>query len=146
LCHLDDLLKESLLVEYLPTRTKWASTPNDPPTLNGTTTTEEDEWVPRFVTLTPTDIACYLHATDLHPQITLPVASIASAGTLHMAPAAPAVAKETSSAVAAAGGAAVEAPSSSSSEEWLAFHVTTSYGFKLECATRSCAKVRLVAF
>ncbi|CAI7748125.1 unnamed protein product [Closterium sp. NIES-54] len=134
---------QPLVVADVVLDAKWASTPNDPPTLNGTTTTEEDEWVPRFVTLTPTDIACYLHATDLHPQITLPVASIASAGTLHMAPAAPAVAKETSSAVAAAGGAAVEAPSSSSSEEWLAFHVTTSYGFKLECATRSCAKLQL---
>ncbi|CAI5532476.1 unnamed protein product [Closterium sp. Naga37s-1] len=232
LCHLDDLLKESLLVEYLPTRTvssrhartafallfsihltvssrhvsfpsysfsstphtllypqipinppppflppslfhmfplppfflfplsplppcfpssqKWASTPNDPPTLNPSNTTEEDEWVPRFVTLTPTDIACYLHATDLHPQITLPVASIASAGTLRMAPAppavAPAAAKETSAAVASSVAPDVAAPlsssssSASSSEEWFAFHVTTSYGFKLECATRSCAK------
>lgn len=123
LCHLDDLLKESMLVEYLPTRTRWTPLPGEPPVEES----EGEEWVPRFVALTTTDVACYLKATDLHPQITLPVASVGAAGSLNVT-----CPPKGGSSSSSAGGA-----------PWFVFHVTTSYGLRLECATHSCAKVQM---
>ncbi|GJP57240.1 hypothetical protein CLOM_g16268 [Closterium sp. NIES-68] len=119
LSRLDEMLKRSLLVEYLHTRQRWApmggevAIPVDDPEA-------EDEWLPRFVALSNNEVSCYRQASDLEPEVSIPLDSVAAAGSLE---------------------AGMEA--GEEAEDWLVFHLTTGYGLRLECATRSRVKLQL---
>ncbi|CAI5514591.1 unnamed protein product [Closterium sp. Naga37s-1] len=119
LSHLDAMLKRALLVEYLHTRQRWAPMGGEGP-LPVDDPEAEDEWLPRFVTLSANEVSCYRQASDLDPEVSIPLDSVAAAGTLE------------------AGGEAGE-----EAEDWLVFHLTTGYGLRLECATRSRVKLQL---
>ncbi|CAI5464904.1 unnamed protein product [Closterium sp. Yama58-4] len=119
LSHLDAMLKRSLLVEYLHTRQRWAPMGGEGP-LPVDDPEAEDEWLPRFVALSANEVSCYRQASDLDPEVSIPLDSVAAAGTLE------------------AGGEAGE-----EAEDWLVFHLTTGYGLRLECATRSRVKLQL---
>ncbi|CAI5470232.1 unnamed protein product [Closterium sp. Yama58-4] len=119
LSHLDAMLKRSLLVEYLHTRQRWAPIGGEGP-LPVDDPEAEDEWLPRFVALSANEVSCYRQASDLDPEVSIPLDSVAAAGTLE------------------AGGEAGE-----EAEDWLVFHLTTGYGLRLECGTRSRVKLQL---
>ncbi|KAH7432998.1 hypothetical protein KP509_07G049800 [Ceratopteris richardii] len=106
--HLDDILRTAQLANYLYTRMRWTPLPGELPVEDA----DVDDWLQRFLVLEGATIFFYPQAAELRPEGAILFSEIADVGAI-----------------------SGKIQHDEETLTWFGFHVTTTEGLRLECAT-----------